>query len=199
MTRVGWLGAGLAGWALLAAPPLRGGLEASLPGHMIGQLVLLTACGWWLGRALGPVRDGELAGFNRHGAAGLLLGLFTWAFWLLPRNLDAALQEPVWEAAKFVSLPLLAGVPWARSWPRLPGVVRAVLWANLVPMLAVMGWVYLQAPARLCTSYLLDQQTLAGWALLGTAGAAALYGLGRLGLWMRRQGAAARSAPAPRP
>ncbi|KPV39417.1 hypothetical protein AN478_09570 [Thiohalorhabdus denitrificans] len=173
-----WLAAGIGMWALLALSPVRTGLEATLAGHMAAQLPLLVAAGWWLGRGLGPVRADELAGFNRHGAPGVLLAAFTLAFWLLPRSLDAALQEPAWEVAKFLALPLLAGVPLGRSWPRLPGLARAALWANLIPMLGVMGWLYIQSPVRLCNSYLIDQQDLLGWVLLGITGMLALYWVG---------------------
>ncbi|MFA9461289.1 hypothetical protein [Thiohalorhabdus methylotrophus] len=172
------LAAGLGLWALLALPPLRVGLEATLAGHMAVQLPLLVAAGWWLGRVPGPVRADELAGFNRFGAPGVLLAAFTLAFWLLPRSLDAALQDPAWEAAKLLSVPLLAGVPLGRSWPRLPGLGRAALWANLLPMLGVMGWVYIQSPVRLCNSYLLDQQDLLGRVLLGIAALLGLYWVG---------------------
>lgn len=79
------------------------------------------------------------------------------------------------ETAKFLSLPLLAGFPLARSWPRLPGLVRATLWTNLIPMLGVMGWLYRESPVRLCNNYLLNQQDLLGWVLLAAAALLALY------------------------
>lgn len=169
------LAAGLAGWALLAVPPVRQGLEATLAGHMAVQLPLLVAAGWLLGSASGPARAGGPRGLNGHGLPGLLAALFTLAFWLLPRSLDAAVQEPAWELAKLVTVPLLAGVPLARSWPRLPPLARAALWANLLPMLWVMGWLYMRSPVRLCNSYLLDQQTLLGVTLWAVAGAVALF------------------------
>ena len=170
-----WAAAGLGLWAVLALPPARALLEATLAGHMVAQIGLLALSGWWLGRALGPVRPGELAGFNRYGAAGVVLALFTLVFWMLPVSLDRALLEPAWEAAKLVSVPLLLGLPLARSWPRLPGLARGLLWANAVSMLVVMGWVYHAAPVRLCNSYLLDQQLLLGGTLWGLAGLIALY------------------------
>ncbi len=170
----GWLAAGLLGWFLAALPPVREMLEASLALHVLVQLPLLAAAGWGLGRVVGPVRPGELAGFNGAGVPGLLLAAFTTAFWLLPRSLDAALQEPAWEAAKLTTVPLLLGLPLARSWPRLPPLGRALIRANLVPMLAVMGWLYHVAPDRLCNSYLLDQQARLGNGLLAVAAALAV-------------------------
>lgn len=168
----------LAGLVVLALPPVRNELESTLIGHMVIQLPLLILCGWILGQALGPIRKQEEA-CNRYGLTGLLLALFTLAFWLLPRSLDSALLEPAYETAKFVTLPLLAGVPLARSWPRLAAVFRWFLLANIIPMLVVMGWLYEQSPVRLCNNYLMDQQLLLARALWAIAGALAL-------LWILR-------------
>lgn len=164
----------LAGGCVLALPPVRNGLESTLIGHMVIQLPLLVFCGWLVGQALGPIRKQEEA-CNRYGMTGLLLALFTLAFWLLPRSLDSALLEPAYEMAKFATLPLLAGVPLARSWSRLPVVLQWFLLANLVPMLLVMGWLYGQSPVRLCNNYLMDQQLLLARTLWSLAGALALY------------------------
>ncbi len=170
-----WLAAGVGLWALLALPPARAALEATLAGHMVAQIGLLAVAGRWWGRGLGPDRAGGAVGFNRFGATGMVVALFTLVLWMLPISLDKALIEPAWEAGKFVGVPLLVGLPLARSWPRLPGLVRGVLWANAVPMLVVMGWVYREAPVRLCNSYLLDQQEVLGIALWGLAAGIALY------------------------
>jgi hypothetical protein len=170
-----WLGAGLGLWTVLALPPARAAFEATLAGHMVAQIGLLAVAGWWLGRGLGPIRPGELGGCNRFGATGVVVALVTLVFWMLPVSLDRALLSAGWEAAKLVSVPLLLGLPLARSWPRLPGLARGLLWANAVSMLVVMGWVYREAPARLCNGYLLDQQLLLGLTLWGLAAAVGLY------------------------
>lgn len=164
-----WLVAGLGSWGILALPPARAALETTLPGHMVGQIGLLVVAGWLLGRSWGPVTPGELGGWNRYGTTGLVTAIFTLAFWMLPLSLDFALQEPTWETAKFLSVPLLAGVPLSRSWSRLPVPARALLWAHLIPMLVVMGWIYDEAPVRLCNAYLLDQQALLARTFLGLA------------------------------
>jgi len=59
------------------------------------------------------------------GISGLLLESLTGAVWMLPLAIDAALDDPWVTLAKFLSLPLLIGVPVALSWPRAGFVVRA--------------------------------------------------------------------------
>jgi hypothetical protein len=177
--RPGWLLAGAALWVGLALPPARTVLEATLAGHMVAQIGLLALSGWWLGHGLGPLGPGAAGGLNRYGVAGLVLALFTLVFWMLPVSLDRALLHPAWEVGKFLSVPLLLGLPLARSWPRLAGLARAALWANALSMLAVMGWVYREAPVRLCNNYQFDQQLLLGLTLWGLGAVIALY-------WIRR-------------
>ena len=161
--------------SVLALAPSRGWLEASLIGHMLIQIPLLAAAGWIVARGL---RGSPLA--VSAFAAGLvpslaLIALFTTAFWMLPRYLDAALTEPSIEIAKFVTLPLLVGLPLGLVWQRLGTVVRGFIWGNSISMLAVPGWLYVAAPMRICNNYLADQQTDFGWAAWGLATAIAVY------------------------
>jgi hypothetical protein len=88
---------------------------------------------------------------------------------MFPRALDGALASPIMELAKFFSLPLLAGLPLALSWPRASLVGRGFIVANAISMLAVVGWLYRVSPVRLCNYYLFDQQVMLGNALLWLA------------------------------
>ncbi len=174
-----WAAAGLAIPALLVTPTLRQVLEGHLVLHLLVQIPLLATAGVLLGCALrfADRIDAErepLGPWNAGGLPGLLLTLFTAAYWMLPRSLDAALAEPAMAAAKFVSLPLLLGLPLALSWPRLHPIARGFVWTDLLSMLGFLGWLYLAAPTRLCSFYLLDEQTLLGQGLLGIGGALAL-------------------------
>jgi hypothetical protein len=85
---------------------------------------------------------------------------------MLPRMLDAALETPWVTLAKFVSVPLLIGVPLAVSWPRAGFVVRGAWLVEVVATAFRLGWMYLVSPVRLCSNYLLDdQQRLGQWML----------------------------------
>jgi len=68
------------------------------------------------------------------------------------------------------------------SWPELPFVGKGFLLANILPMWAVVGWLYVAAPTRVCNYYLVDQQVIAGYGLIAVsiaAGAAVIaIGLG---------------------
>ena len=171
--------AGLALTALLTLPPVTGVLEASMVGHVVIQIPLLVMAGWLFGSAIKAAAAAKTRAFlescNGAGIPGLLLAVFAALFWMLPRSLDAALGEPVVEFGKFVSVPLLIGLPLCLSWHRLRAVARGFVWANLVSMLAALGWLYLDAPVRLCNSYRVHQQVMLGQVLLLIAAAVALF------------------------
>lgn len=193
--------AGVTWLAVLVSPPLRHVLEGHLVTHLLVQIPMLATAGILLGHALpaSSGRCGDAAGswrreargpwdrWNGSGLPGLLLALFTAAFWMLPRSLDAALAEPAMAVAKFISLPVLLGLPLAQSWRRLHPIARGFVWAKLVSMLGVLGWLYLAAPVRLCNFYLLDEQLLLGRAMLAT-GAVLAAALTAQAFWVRPRG-----------
>jgi hypothetical protein len=159
-------GLGLALWAVLALSPVRHVLEASMTLQMLVQIPLLALAGWWVAASL-PRRWIEASdAWNRSGISGMLLASFAAAVWMLPRMLDAALETPWVTLAKFVSVPLLIGVPLAVSWPRAGFVVRGAWLVEVVATAFRLGWMYLVSPVRLCSNYLLDdQQRLGQWML----------------------------------
>lgn len=155
---------------LLALPPLRAWMEASMVLHMLVQIPLLAAAGALGALALPPRLKRRLAAYNARGLPFMLLAALVSSYWMLPRALDAALADPSVELAKFASLPLLVGLPLALSWRPLGPIGRGFVAANFISMAAVGGWLYIVAPVRVCNSYLADEQALAGWLLLAVAG-----------------------------
>lgn len=157
-----WLGLVLC--ATLALPPLRHALQATMTLQMLVQIPLLGIAGWWLAALLPPRVTEVLGNWNRSGISGLLLASLATLAWMLPRALDAALASPWVEVAKFLSVPLLIGMPLALSWPRAGFVVRGVFLLETIATTFRLGWLYLAAPQRLCSNYLLDdQQRLGQW------------------------------------
>lgn len=147
---------------LLALPPLRAWLEAAMSSHMLVQMPLLAAAGFLAVRGLPPARRERLRRWIGGPWPLVLIALFASSYWMLPRALDAALVDPWVELAKFVSLPLLVGAPLALAWERLGTIARGFIWTNYVSMLAVLGWLYMVAPVRVCNSYLESAQYDAG-------------------------------------
>ncbi len=167
---------------LLAAPPLRRALEASMTAQMLVQIPLLAIAGALLSRWLPERMASRLESWNLGGVTGLIVAAFAAACWLLPLSLDAAVAGADVDFVKFLSVPLLIGLPLALSWPRMGFVLRGVLLVEAVATLFRMGWLYLISPVRLCNSYgLSDQQRLGEWLLLAGAGLL-LWTAGRL-LW----------------
>ncbi len=156
-------------WAILWFAPLRLALERDMAVHMIVQLPLLACVGYLLAVALRRHEPHWIAQGDWLGIPGLLLVIFATSFWMLPRMLDAALADPLIDLVKFLSLPLLVGLPLGLSWRRMPLLGRAFVWANFIPKLGAIGGLYLAAPTRLCAYYRLDQQAVAGWALIAVA------------------------------
>ncbi|WP_291729743.1 hypothetical protein [Leisingera sp. F5] len=156
--------------ALLAtaeAVALQGAAAGSPIQHVLVQMPLLVLAGFLLGWDLHCRRDwaGPL----------LLTALTVFLFWMLPRNVDWALT-PAGELAKYLSLPLLLGVPLRLSWPWLGPVLRGFLKANALSMLGVLGFLYTHAPVRICNSYLVSAQQDLGFAFLYlAAGLACLW------------------------
>jgi hypothetical protein len=150
----------------LAAPPVRQALEATMTLQMLVQIPLLVVAGWLLGRAIPQRIEAAIARWNGRGIPGLLLATLVGMVWMLPRMMDASVNNGWFALAKFVSVPLLIGVPMALSWPRMGFVVRGVFLLELIATAFRLGWLYLVSPTRLCSNYLLSDQQQLGKYLL---------------------------------
>jgi hypothetical protein len=186
---------GLALCVLLAWPTLRQALEASMWRHMVLQFPLLMAAGALLAAALPPRARGAVARWNAHGIAGLVGVAMVLGVLMVPRVLDLALRDGATEAAKCAAL-VLAGAALRLSWRAAGLVVQGFFLGNVLPMTAVVGQLYIDAPLRLCNAYLLDDQARLGQWLIALAVLLALGWLAQVGWWMaRREGGSAPLAP----
>jgi hypothetical protein len=179
------LAAGCVSW------PLRDALEAGMATHMLVQFPLLLLAGALLrasrSLAAGDARfpsDDESA-WNRLGIAGLVFAACVLALAMIPRLLDLALVDARVEAAKIVAL-LAAGAALHASWRRAGLVVQGFFLGNVLPMTAVAGTLYQDAPERLCNGYRLDEQALVGTLLVVLAVALAIGWLVAAGIRMHR-------------
>jgi hypothetical protein len=150
-------------YLLLATPAMREWMEATMTGHMLLQIPLLAAIGIMSCHLLPERLQNSLLAAAGGAIPCVLLASFASSYWMLPRALDGALTNPLNEAAKFLSLPLLVGLPLGLAWKRLEVIGRSFVWSNAISMLVVLGWLYIIAPVRVCNNYLVDQQEIAGW------------------------------------
>ncbi|MEO6986051.1 MAG: hypothetical protein ABI155_11975 [Paralcaligenes sp.] len=171
-------------YLVLLAPPLRHILESSMTAQMLLQIPLLIGVGLLLPQALPTRVLGIVAKCNYQGISGLLLASIVSAFWMLPLALDASVADPVIAALKYLSVPLLIGVPLALSWPHMGFIVRGVFLLELTATFFRLGWLYLVWPGRLCNNYLLDDQQQLGQYMLWIGGALLLGIMVKL-LWGR--------------
>ncbi|MBS0291186.1 MAG: hypothetical protein JSS01_01505 [Proteobacteria bacterium] len=160
--------AGLLLTALLASPLMRQWMEASMSRHMLLQFPLWLLAGALLAAALPARARRAIAGCNAHGIAGLLgLGMVL-AVLMVPRVLDLALRDMMIEAAKCTAL-LLAGALLRLSWRPAGLVVQCFFLGMQLPMMVVVGQLYIDSPLRLCNAYLLDDQERLGRWLIAVA------------------------------
>ncbi len=177
---------GLVLCVVLAWPPLRHALEASMWRHMVLQFPLLMAAGALLAAALPPRARGAVARWNAHGIAGLVGVAMVLGVLMVPRVLDLALRDGATEAAKCAAL-VLAGAALRLSWRAAGLVVQGFFLGNVLPMTAVVGQLYIDAPLRLCNAYLLDDQARLGQWLIALAVLLALAWLAQVGWVMARR------------
>jgi len=169
---------------LLLSWPVRRGLEATMTAQMLVQIPLLVAAGWLLSGAFPARVLLRVERWNHRGITGLVLATAAAAFWMLPRSLDAATSHAPVAAAKYLSVPLLIGLPFAVSWPRMGFVVRGVFLVEFVATFFRLGWVYLISPIRLCNNYALNDQQRLGEYMLAIGGGLLLWLVWKL-LWGR--------------
>ncbi len=156
-------------YLLLASAPARTWLEASMSSHMLVQIPLLVTIGAVACRRLPEHNQKALLAAVGGAIPCVVLAVFAASYWMLPRALDAALASPLIEAAKFIVLPGCVGLPLALAWRRLTLIGRGFVWTNFVSMLAVLGWLYIAAPIRVCNRYLVSEQESVGWLMAGLA------------------------------
>jgi hypothetical protein len=169
---------------VVLAPPVKQALEASMTTQMLVQIPLLIAVGLLVARVLPVGVPPTIDEWNYRGISGLTLATITSVLWMLPRALDASVTDPGVAVAKYLSLPLLIGLPLALSWPRMSFVVRGVFLVECIATLFRLGWLYLVSTERLCNLYLLDDQQRLGQYLL-LIGAALLLGVAWKVIWGR--------------
>lgn len=162
--------------AMLGMPAVRGAMESDMALHMLLQFPLIVFSGWLLAKRIPSQTRACLQEWNRAGIAGLLFASMVLMFWMLPRAIDMVLIDGPLELGKFISLGL-AGAALELSWRSAGMIVRGFFLGNLLPMMMVVGWLYVEAPVRICNAYLSSDQLRTGSGLLALAMAGCLVWL----------------------
>jgi hypothetical protein len=183
--------------ALMLWPPVRRATESGMTTHMLLQYPALMLAGALLVGAVPSRWQRHWQRFNQLGIAGLLAAALAMALLMVPRVLDLALVDPTIESIKLFAL-VASGAALALSWQRAGTVIQAFFLGNVLPMLAVVGTLYQDSPARLCNAYRLDDQQMLGTALVWLSAGVLAAWLLRLGLHRHTQ-ADGSVAPVPRP
>ncbi len=156
--------------ALLACLASRLILERTMWAQMLLQLPLLLVVGAYLASALArrDVHDltaARASAWNPQGAAGLVLASGVVTLWMIPRLLDAALEQPLVDAAKMSMLLAAGAIGWI-SWRAAMPIVRVFMLGNVAWMTATVGVLLLDSPVRLCASYGANDQRVTGYGLV---------------------------------
>ena len=150
---------------LLALPSARHFLEISMTRHMLVQFPLLVLIGFCLASGLPQPWAVWMNRWNSYGITGLFATALTLAVLMIPRVLDLALVDIRAELAKWLAL-VLCGAIVRLSWQRAGFLVQGFFLGNVLPMTAVVGYLFESSPVRVCNAYLLDDQGRLGQGLV---------------------------------
>jgi hypothetical protein len=118
---------------------------AGMATHMLLQFPALIVAGGLLAAGLSSKGRQRLDACNAHGMAGLVFAALVLA--MVPRLLDLVLVDARIDAFKFAAL-LLCGAALRLSWQAAGTVVQGFFLGNTLPMMAIAGTLYEEAPAR---------------------------------------------------
>ena len=184
---------------LLALPGVRHFLEASMTRHMLLQFPLLALAGHELAGALPRRWVLRLKRWNEDGISGLLGVALVLAILMIPRVLDLALVDGRVELAKWLAL-VLCGVALRLSWQAAGLLIQGFFLGNVLPMTAVVGYLFESSPIRVCNAYLLDDQARLGERLIWlTIATGLIWFFCLIRTLMKREAALLEAEPPPAP
>ena len=141
--------------------------------HMLVQFPMLALAGFLLAGTLSQPWLARVNRWNGYGIAGLFATALILALLMIPRVLDLALVDGRIESAKCLAL-ILCGAALRLSWQPAGLLVQGFFLGNVLPMTAVVGYLFGSSPVRVCNAYLLDDQERLGQGMVWITAATGL-------------------------
>ena len=161
-----WMGMALCLLAsALSLPPGRSLIEQSMAWHMVVQMPMLFAGGWFLMGSGWDLTKTSSASWNQFGLTGFIAAQFIITYWMLPISIDRAVVMPQVDAFKLLSL-IASGAMIQKSISRSPAVVQLFFVGYIVSMLITTGVFLATTERRLCNAYAMESQLSAGYGVV---------------------------------
>lgn len=161
-----WMGMALCLLAsALSLPPGRSLIEQSMAWHMVVQMPMLFAGGWFLMGSGWDLKKTSSASWNQFGLTGFIAAQFIITYWMLPISIDRAVVIPQVDAFKLLSL-IASGAMIQVSISRSPAVVQLFFVGYIVSMLITTGVFLATTERRLCNAYAMESQLSAGYGVV---------------------------------
>ena len=161
-----WMGMALCLLAsALSLPPGRSLIEQSMAWHMVVQMPMLFAGGWFLMGSGWDLKKTSSASWNQFGLTGFIAAQFIITYWMLPISIDRAVVMPQVDAFKLLSL-IASGAMIQISISRSPAVVQLFFVGYIVSMLITTGVFLATTERRLCNAYAMESQLSAGYGVV---------------------------------
>jgi hypothetical protein len=161
-----WIGLALCllGGAL-SVPPGRSLIEQSMAWHMVVQMPILFAGGWFLMGGAWNISKRSPRSWNQFGLTGFIAAQLIITYWMLPISIDRAVVMPQVDVFKVLSL-LASGALVQTSVSRSPVVLQLFFVGYTVSMLISTGVFLATTERRLCNAYSMESQLSAGYGVV---------------------------------
>lgn len=161
-----WIGLALCLVAsALSVPPGRSLIEQSMTWHMVVQMPILFASGWFLMSGGWDTQKISLGHWNQFGLTGFIAAQFIITYWMLPISIDRAVVMPQVDVFKLLSL-MVSGALIKTSISRSPAVLQLFFVGYIVSMLITTGVYLATTERRLCNAYSMESQLSAGYGVV---------------------------------
>lgn len=136
-------------------------LQQSLIAHLFIAIPGLVLFGYLIGRIVLP-EPNAVAKWNQTGIPLMLLASLFFLFWMIPRFLDASIQQLDFYLLKVFSLTFLCGLPLAWALNKTSYITLNFFRIEFIATLFRMAWLFITAKERLCINYLYSEQAQVG-------------------------------------